>query len=71
VAVAALALGIGVNTAIFSLVDQLPLWSVPALRYEQAATVRCLRYPLVAAKPEGARYRIGGGPRLTNPVDRR
>src|SRR5512141_1746990 len=35
VAVISLALGIGVNTAIFSLVDQLLLWRVPAREPER------------------------------------
>jgi len=39
VAVASLALGIGVNTAIFSLVDQLLLWSVPAREPAQLVNV--------------------------------
>src|ERR1017187_10680631 len=39
VAVASLALGIGVNTAIFSLVDQLLLWSVPARHPGQLVNV--------------------------------
>jgi len=39
VAVASVALGIGVNTAIFSLVDQLLLWSVPAPEPAQLVNV--------------------------------
>ena len=48
VAVASLALGIGVNTAIFSLVDQLLLWSVPAREPAQLVNVEgglCGTYP--------------------------
>jgi predicted permease len=48
VAVVSLALGIGVNTAIFSLVDQLLLWSVPARSPEQLVNVkggRSMTYP--------------------------
>jgi len=39
VAVASLALGIGVNTTIFSLVDQLLLWSVPAREAGQLVNI--------------------------------
>ena len=39
VAVVSLALGIGVNTAIFSLVDQLLLWSVPARDPDRLVTI--------------------------------
>ncbi len=39
VAVASLALGIGANTAIFSLVDQLLLWSVPARQPERLVRI--------------------------------
>lgn len=48
IAVASLALGIGVNTAIFSLVDQLLLWSVPARDPAQLVNVeggRSAAYP--------------------------
>ncbi len=48
IAVASLALGIGVNTAIFSLVDQLLLWSVPAREPAELVNVdggRCGTYP--------------------------
>jgi predicted permease len=40
VAVASLALGIGVNTAIFSLVDQLLLWSIPARDPERLVSIQ-------------------------------
>ncbi len=40
VAVASLALGIGANTTIFSLVDQLLLWSVPAHDPDQLANIQ-------------------------------
>ena len=40
IAAASLALGIGVNTAIFSLVDQLLLWSVPARDPGRLVTIR-------------------------------
>jgi predicted permease len=39
VAVLSLALGIGVNTAVFSLVDQLLLWSVPAREPSQLVSI--------------------------------
>ncbi len=39
IAVASLALGIGANTAIFSLVDQLLLWSVPAREPDQLVRI--------------------------------
>ncbi len=48
VAVASLAFGIGVNTAIFSLVDQLLLWSAPARDPQQLVNVsggRSMTYP--------------------------
>lgn len=40
VAVVCLGLGIGVNTAIFSLVDQLLLWTVPARDPEQLVSIK-------------------------------
>jgi predicted permease len=40
VAVVSLALGIGVNTAIFSMVDQLLLWSVPARDPDRLVAIR-------------------------------
>src|ERR1017187_4730413 len=48
IAIASLALGIGVNTAIFSLVDQLLLWSIPARDPAHLVSVeggRCRSYP--------------------------
>ena len=48
IAILSLALGIGVNTAIFSLVDQLLLWSVPAREPENLVLIkggRSMTYP--------------------------
>ena len=51
IAIASLALGIGVNTAIFSLVDQLLLWSIPARDPQRLVSVeggRTGSYPFTA-----------------------
>ena len=52
IAIASLALGIGVNTAIFSLVDQLLLWSIPARDPQRLVSVeggRMATYPFFRA----------------------
>jgi predicted permease len=52
IAIASLALGIGVNTAIFSLVDQLLLWSIPARQPDRLVSVeggRINSYPFFRA----------------------
>jgi len=41
-----LALGIGMNTAIFSLIDQLLLWTVPAHEPKQSVKIAFSAYPL-------------------------
>jgi predicted permease len=62
VAVASLALGIGVNTAIFSLVDQMLLWSVPARDRGRLVNVeggRSSAYPFY--REYGARNQVFSG----------